>query len=413
MKNYNLSAFLIALFALASVNLAQAQYDDLYYDPDTDASYSSNDYDQYSSDDYYEEDASYSDFDDDPYDYYYTSRIRRFHRPYYGFNYYDPVYVDMAYYDPYSRPGAVTVLIYDNNFGRNNWNSWGRYNRWNSFNRYSAWNSWGNPYSSFNRWNSWNSWGSPYGYSSFGYNNFGYNSWGGVGYGGFSNVYSNYYCPPSWGNGNTYNTVYNVNNARGNNTNGSQGTYSGPRRTGTVATPRSTSRTVDNTLNQSNPRGATSRNADINARPNRTNSGSLERHTIRSGRNVGTTNSRTTVTPNRNVDRSSINNSRTRTTTRPSINSRTRSASPSRTYNRSTSPSRSYNTSPSRSYSPSRSTTPSRSYNTSPSRSSTPSRSYSPSPSRSSSGSSINRSSTPSRSSSGSSSGRTRSGGGE
>eukprot|EP00825_Cyclidium_porcatum_P023126 TRINITY_DN2542_c0_g1_i2.p1 TRINITY_DN2542_c0_g1~~TRINITY_DN2542_c0_g1_i2.p1 ORF type:complete len:227 (-),score=5.54 TRINITY_DN2542_c0_g1_i2:668-1348(-) len=37
----------------------------------------------------------------DDYDYYYASRIRRFHQPYLGFNYYSPFYTDYYWYDPF------------------------------------------------------------------------------------------------------------------------------------------------------------------------------------------------------------------------------------------------------------------------------------------------------------------------
>ena len=54
MKNYRLSVILVALFTFAWVGTALAQYDDLYYDPDTDGSYYYNsDYDDdYTSDSY-------------------------------------------------------------------------------------------------------------------------------------------------------------------------------------------------------------------------------------------------------------------------------------------------------------------------------------------------------------------------
>ena len=82
MKNKYLS-FILALFFCASnvgVMIAQ-EYDDLYYDPDRDNTYT----ESYSSSTDYTEDYYDEDFDDDFYDYEYTSRIRRFHRPYRGF----------------------------------------------------------------------------------------------------------------------------------------------------------------------------------------------------------------------------------------------------------------------------------------------------------------------------------------
>src|SRR6056297_2621420 len=131
MKRYTLFYFtlLIALFAFTANGFAQ--YDDVYYNPDTDDYYdgrssgnNSGSYDDNNA--RYEEgydngyDNGYDDYayeQDEYYDYEYTSRVRRFHRPYYGFDYYDPIYVDLSYYDPYFHPWGATVLIYD---------SWGR-----------------------------------------------------------------------------------------------------------------------------------------------------------------------------------------------------------------------------------------------------------------------------------------------
>ena len=61
MKNYRLSTFLVALLTLASWGALQAQYDDLYFDPDTDIEYSDSDFvDDYQDDYEYEYDDLYS-----------------------------------------------------------------------------------------------------------------------------------------------------------------------------------------------------------------------------------------------------------------------------------------------------------------------------------------------------------------
>ena len=215
MKKNKLLLALVGFFVLGMTNISIAQYDDLYYNPDTDAGYynssNSSNSDSYASNDRDNDndydDEAYQDYNDyDDYNYYYSSRIRRFHRPYYGFSYFDPVYVDQAYYDPFWTPG-VTVLIYDN---YNPWRS--SYNRWN--------NSWGG-----SRFFVSNSYGSPWGWNNGYYgggfgntyvtNNYYGNGYGGGygNYGGGYGGYSNYYCPPSWGNGNSYNTVSNNNPA--------------------------------------------------------------------------------------------------------------------------------------------------------------------------------------------------------
>ena len=198
-----------SLFALMLVSTGlRAQYDDMYYDPDefqsveTNRNYApdNNDQDQYAERDTRRN----SDYADDYYDYYYSSRIRRFNRPYSGFGYYDPVYVDMAYYDPFFRPAATTVLIY-NSFGggfyRPGFATFGGFNSWNR--GYASGFGWNNPYYG-NRWdrgfgNSY--YGNPYGYgygsgfgSPFGY---GASAYGYGGFGGYGNAA--YYCPSRLG----------------------------------------------------------------------------------------------------------------------------------------------------------------------------------------------------------------------
>ena len=97
---------LATLFMLVSLTV-QAQYDDVYYDPSRDANrttttpqsrptttYNNNTSNAngdvaYQNDDNASADSQYYEYDDEYDDYQYASRIRRFHRPYRGFNYYD------------------------------------------------------------------------------------------------------------------------------------------------------------------------------------------------------------------------------------------------------------------------------------------------------------------------------------
>jgi uncharacterized membrane protein YgcG len=279
MKNYSITVLLTAMFLAAGSHLALGQYDDLYFDPDRDgASYNSsstrsNDRGSKAFDN---RNATTSSFDDeqyghydDNYDYQYTSRIRRFHRPHHGFGYFDPVYVDMMYYDPFFMPGPTTVLIYDNFYSFNSWNRWNRWNRWNAFgpsivmvnNPWNPWNPW-------NAWNPWNPWGPRAG---FGFNTWGggFNTWGGGfgvggfgggGFGGGGFYASNIYCPPSWGGGLAYNTVNNVNNTVVNNngTTGNPGTYYGPRTSGTRPTATTGQRNIQGAQTDGTPRDVTS-----------------------------------------------------------------------------------------------------------------------------------------------------------
>ena len=132
MKNRTFYLFLMSIFLLAGISPVLAQFDDLYYDPDTDYNPSSNDYysenntdGQYNSD----YDSEFYDYEQDEYfyeeePYFYSSRIRRFHRSYNGFDYYDPCYVDTYYYGGYDYYGynpGVTVLIYGDTWNYRRW----------------------------------------------------------------------------------------------------------------------------------------------------------------------------------------------------------------------------------------------------------------------------------------------------
>ena len=121
--------------------------------------------------DYYESNSGYDDY----YDYAYSSRIRRFHRPVATFSYYDPFYTNSYWYDynPYNYGSSIYL-------GYNWWTpnvsvgfGWG----------------WGNTYYD----NCWGGWGG-YGYSWPRYRNYGYAGWGG-GYwnGGYNRGYNHGY----------------------------------------------------------------------------------------------------------------------------------------------------------------------------------------------------------------------------
>jgi hypothetical protein len=123
----------------------------------------------------------------DDYDYYYSARIRRFHRPYRGFNYYSNVYTDYYYYDPYYS--GTTIYVVNDYWGprRNFWNwsgpyayvgtgwGWGAgwHSGWGAYwgpGQYYGWNcrpNW-HHYHYHNHWG--NNWGWNHGYGH-GYNN--------------------------------------------------------------------------------------------------------------------------------------------------------------------------------------------------------------------------------------------------
>jgi len=227
----------VLLFGMWAVP-AYSQYDDIYYNPDTDQSYYN--YDNNSAGDGYysntnsarQEDVErYYDADEydyyNDYDFYYTSRIRRFHRPMYGFGYYDPVYVDAYYYDPFVVPGN-TVLIYDDFFSYRDWVRWGRWNNWGwNTTRFNNWGfcyqpgfrnaGWGMDPFWNNRWFGGSRFAVGFGFNNFGFNRWGFNPYGfnTWGYGGFGfnrfNAYprgywagGNYNYAPGWSNGDQY-----------------------------------------------------------------------------------------------------------------------------------------------------------------------------------------------------------------
>ncbi len=242
MKNLWKNRVLLLLAATIPL-LAQAQSDDdLYFDPVWDvqpepvAVYESTP----PTTTYREELPEY----DDEYDgyeywedqgYFYSSRLRRFHNPYRGFDYYDPVYTDLGFYDPWIMPGSS---IYINIGGGGDYWSWRRYNRmrWGGpgfamggFNTW-GWRYYSDPWS-YNRWGAYrvyDPWYDPYwGGACFNQGwNYGWN-------GGFNNGWG-----PGWGNNyyvnNYYNDPYNHPGYWYGNNNGTvnqnpKGTYYGPR----------------------------------------------------------------------------------------------------------------------------------------------------------------------------------------
>jgi hypothetical protein len=119
----------------------------------------------------------YSGFDEDlsDYDYYYTARIRRFHRPLIGFTYFDPFYTDMWYYDP-----SIMMVMSPNINFLLHMNPW-------SFNRFNFWSPWNHWYGFNNRWNYWYGFNDPWLFGGVGMFNPYIMNWG---YGGFVPTFS-------------------------------------------------------------------------------------------------------------------------------------------------------------------------------------------------------------------------------
>lgn len=163
--------------------------------------------DTYVTNNYYEGD-NYRFYNEDDNDYYYTSRIRRFHRPYSGFSYWGSCYTDYYWYT--YNPSYYGVSIYV---------GWGQpwYSRPYYWHRpYYSHCGWYHPYYSYNYYSpyypsyyySYNpySWGyNPYGW---GYNPYG---WGYNPYYGYGGYYSGYSGHGYYGHGNNdygYSSTY-------------------------------------------------------------------------------------------------------------------------------------------------------------------------------------------------------------
>lgn len=386
MKN----TWLLSLLVLVFGGVSYAQTDDLYYDPDMDASYSVTYNEEYPNDDYAYDDEAYDYYDD--YDYYYSQRIRRFYHPTAGFGYYSPYFMDYNYYDPFYssyRPGVNVNLFFGSRYYRPS-----LYTAWNPYGYGYGWyDSYSSPWSYYSPWGygRYSSFYSPF--SSYGYYGSGWNTWCGPSY-----AYSPYGYYSGYNNYNNYNYG------------SSRGSYYGSRRIGAndrgtvVTTPRRTNNGLNPGLSTTN-RGATV----VNRRTGDERSGVVSPRTqartsdqnrvynptrrtdgYSSNRQGSTTSPRTTTSP-----RSSQVAPRTSNT--PTYRSGSQRTSSSPAFQRSsstTSSSRTYNTTRSSSpnYSPRSSSSPSmnRSGNSSTYRPSTPTRSSSPSmsPSRSSSSSS-------------------------
>jgi hypothetical protein len=181
--NYILAIALLSLSACSTGYQATSSYDDIYYEPNekylNDYSYTeeetyqeveeepqttmTNKYesgDPYRGQDVDPQSEAYrgqggttviNNYYDAPYDYYYSSRIRRFHRPYTGFGYYSGAYTNYRWYDPYYN--GVSIYF-----------SWGTpwYVTTPGYHRYYRY-----PYHShyYSHWG-YDPWYSPYGYGS-------------------------------------------------------------------------------------------------------------------------------------------------------------------------------------------------------------------------------------------------------
>jgi hypothetical protein len=142
---------------------------------------------------------------DDYNDYYYTSRLRRYYRPTYGYGYWDNYYTNYYYYDNNPFNWGNNIYSYTPNYY---WNPWGIYIGYASWGSHNGWN-WGRP--------CYAAWYDPYGWNSgwsnnyYGYN-YGYNNNYGYGYNqGYYNGYNQGY-NQGYNNGYYNNYAYNYGN---------------------------------------------------------------------------------------------------------------------------------------------------------------------------------------------------------
>ncbi len=243
------SHFSILIMVIGSLILSAdlfAQYDDVYYDPSRFDSRSTRknkvrdakDYpENYETEkDEYDQQAAPYDGDLSEYDdqeYYYSSRIRRFHRNYYTRDFYDPFYTSPGFYDPY----LDDPFLWSNSivFSYGNWYYPWRARRWNT------WGSWGTPYWGYYDWyygncpytfayrwplydpwiynRAWGGWYDPWYYGP------GWNTWGWYG-GGFNG-------------GGWYGGGWRPGGHNGHTVSNPKGTYYGSRRSGSTTTSRS------------------------------------------------------------------------------------------------------------------------------------------------------------------------------
>ena len=250
--NYSILTMTMIAFLMAIVS-ASAQYDDVYYDPSKDGGTSvsevqteptkpaDNNYNNQqpdgTNDKYFDNDEEYDD-----YDYYYSSRIRRFNRPMRGFDYFDDCYVSSYNYDPFWS-GTTIYVGFD---------SYWDYNRWR-------------------RWNSWN-YGPSFGYGfgfgpsfgwNYGYNNY-YSPWSCYSYNPyppFGNVYYNNYYYGDYGYGGGWYNGGGYNN--GNNNYYGNTVYYGPRKGGGSLTELKGNPRGFTHSTPSNPRGFTNQTPGV------------------------------------------------------------------------------------------------------------------------------------------------------
>ncbi len=252
---------------------------------------------------------------DDYYDYAYSSRIRRFHRPINTYSYYDPFYTNMYWYnyDPLCY-GTSIYLGYD--FWRPSpwrarigWN-WG----WNSWNRYNNL-AWGYDFGWSPGWSGYYSaaYVNPWGFNNgFGWNNGfnrpfcanNWNYWNGYNAGFYAGVNNNYY---NSFDANSVNAHYGHRGSRASNTGYTRrsvgSTFSAKRASSAVNTRFTSSEIAAVTPRRSTTTG-------VRTTGNRTTG-------VRTGTTVPRTTSRTTTNPRNETSRPARTIERNRTKTTP------------------------------------------------------------------------------------------------
>ncbi|MBL4753524.1 MAG: hypothetical protein JKY52_08050 [Flavobacteriales bacterium] len=115
--------------------------------------------DTYITNNYYDDDFAYDDY----YDYSYTARIRRFHRPVYSYGYYDPYYTNSYWYSGNAYDYGTSLYVSYPFWGSGV--SWWLGLGWLGF-------GWGYGYGAYG-----------YGHHGYGHHGYGHHGWGHLGYG--------------------------------------------------------------------------------------------------------------------------------------------------------------------------------------------------------------------------------------
>ncbi len=171
------------------LNQTESTYEEEYVEYADDPNYMDSNYEEKDGNTYVTNNYYYSDYYDD---YYYTSRIRRFYRPFYSYNYYSSWYLDPYWYSPgWSLSFSFGYPYYSYSY-------WYPYDYFYSpyYSWYGGYYGWHSPYYSW--YGGYYGWHRPYygwGYSPY---------WSAYDYGYYNGYYAGYYSDAYYYGSSTY-----------------------------------------------------------------------------------------------------------------------------------------------------------------------------------------------------------------